>query len=105
MCWQNTELQRDLETYDMVKYIGGLLGFDMVDLMDTMTYNPMIQTEQDVDNFFFEPDNIDDDANTIRVEYSLEVDEEDLDTIMTELNNEDDEDDDDESIIDLTIED
>lgn len=102
MCWHNRELQRDIETYDMVKYIGGVLGFDMVDLLDTMTYNPIIQTEDDVDNFFFGSDHMDTD-NTINVEYSLEVDEAELESIIEELN-EDNNNDSDDDMVDLTVE-
>lgn len=96
MCWHNHALQQDLETYDMVKYIGGVLGFDMVDLMDLMTYNPNVQTEEDIDSWFSEFDNID---NTVTMEYSVEVDNDELDSMVNEA----DDNDDDDSIIDLTV--
>ena len=99
MCWHHYELQRDIRTYDMVKYIGGMLGYDMVDLLDLMTYNPNTQTEDDVNSFSFEPEfeTIDD---TVTVEYDLEVDNDELESLIDEM---DDTDDDDESTIDLTI--
>lgn len=96
MCWHNHALQQDLQTYDMVKYIGGILGFDMVDLLDLMTYNPNIQREEDVDSWFVEFDNVDD---TITVEYNVELDNEELDSMMNESGDSDDDD----STIDLTI--
>lgn len=96
MCWHNHALQQDLETYDVVKYIGGVLGFDMVDLMDLMTYNPNFQTEEDIDSWFSEFDNID---NTVTVEYSVEVDNDEVDSMVNEA----DDNDDDDSIIDLTV--
>lgn len=99
MCWHHYELQRDIRTYDMVKYIGGVLGYDLVDLLDLMTYNPNTQTEDDVNSFFFEPEfeSVDD---TVTVEYDLEVDNDELESLIDEM---DDTDDDDESTIDLTI--
>jgi hypothetical protein len=99
MCWHNRELERDLEVYDTIKSIGGVLGYDMVDIMDLMTYNPQYQTEEDLDIFI--PSDIED--SRIIVEYDLEVDEEELSTIIEERNGDHDTDDD-ESIIDLTCE-
>lgn len=58
MCKGVVELAKELVIYDVVKYIGGLLGWDMVDILDRGTYNPLHR-------LFLQDDDDDDDDDLI----------------------------------------
>ena len=117
MCYHFFVLSRDVETYDVVKFIGESVGYTMIDVMDTMTVNPWNAVDSDVEDDsiasefnFWSVDMGEED--TVSIEYNLEVGEDTLDSDSDNDDVDDNhdgggydtdiDDDDDDSIIDLT---
>lgn len=88
MCFAQRELQRDMITYDVIRFIGNELGFDMVDILDISTINPLSVVTPEVDE-----------EDILSIHYDMTTTE-----YYSDEGYQSDEESDDDSIIDMTLE-